>query len=123
MKNRLRSAIARGVAVTLALSVSVVATLSPAVVEAGTGSVRSVPPARVLESRIGPGFDTFDGLFEGTGRIGAGQVLELTVAGRAGVPLDAEAVFLNVVAVLPGFGGYVTVFPCGITPPLAANVN
>jgi hypothetical protein len=39
------------------------------------------------------------------------------------VPDDAGAVFLNVVAVNPSGPGYLTVFPCGSTAPLAANVN
>jgi hypothetical protein len=88
--------------------------------------VPSVPvlPGRVFESRSGSAdFVTVDGLFQGAGRTGAGQVVEVQVAGRAGVPVDAEAVFLNVVAVSPSGPGYLTVFPCGATPPLAANVN
>jgi hypothetical protein len=86
-------------------------------------STESVPPGRVLESRSGLAYQTVDDLFEGVGRVGAGQVAELKVTGRAGVPDDAEAVFLNVVAVNPSGPGYLTVFPCGSTAPLAANVN
>jgi hypothetical protein len=32
-------------------------------------------------------------------------------------------VFLNVVAVGPSGSGYLTVFPCGTTPPLASTGN
>jgi hypothetical protein len=88
--------------------------------------VPSVPvlPGRVFESRSGSAdFVTVDGLFQGAGRTGAGEVVEVQVTGRAGVPVNAEAVFLNVVAVDPSGSGYLTVFPCGATPPLAANVN
>ena len=86
--------------------------------------VQPVLPGRVLESRSGsPAFKTVDGEFQGTGRTAAGQVAEVQVAGRAGVPVDAEAVFLNVVAVNPSAEGYLTVYPCGVAPPLAANVN
>ncbi|MGK0276484.1 MAG: hypothetical protein ACI9N0_002877, partial [Ilumatobacter sp.] len=85
---------------------------------------KSVSPGRVLESRSGnPEYITVDGLFQGTGRTAAGQIAEIKVTDRAGVPADAEAVFLNVVAVSPSGPGYLTVFPCGITPPVAANVN
>jgi hypothetical protein len=84
---------------------------------------KSVVPGRVLESRSGNGLITADGLFQGVGRTGAGEVREVQVTGRAGVPVNAEAVFLNVVAVSPSGPGYLTVFPCGATPPLAANVN
>ena len=89
----------------------------------GAGT-ESVLPGRVLETRSGsPAFKTVDGEFQGTGRTAAGQVAEVQVAGRAGVPVDAEAVFLNVVAVNPSAEGYLTVYPCGVAPPLAANVN
>ena len=84
---------------------------------------QSVVPGRVLESRSGNGLITVDGLFQGVGRTGAGEVREVQVTGRAGVPVGAEAVFLNVVAVSPSGSGYLTVFPCGVTQPLAANVN
>jgi hypothetical protein len=50
-------------------------------------------------------------------------VLELTVAGRAGVPADASAVLLNVTAIGPSADGFVTVFPCGSARPLASSVN
>ena len=47
----------------------------------------------------------------------------VAVAGRAGVPVGAAAVVLNVTVVGPQGGGYVTVFPCGSALPLASNVN
>ena len=111
------------VTATNAAGLSEVSVASGAVVLLAT-TVQPVLPGRVLESRSGnPGFVTVDGLFEGVGRTGAGRVAEVKVTGRAGVPEDAEAVFLNVVAVGPSGPGYLTVFPCGMTPPLAANVN
>jgi hypothetical protein len=88
--------------------------------------VPSVPvlPGRVFESRSGSAdLVTVDGLYQGAGRTDAGQVVEVQVTGRAGGPVGAEAVFLSVVAVGPSGSGYLTVFPCGATPPLAANVN
>jgi hypothetical protein len=95
--------------------------LTPVVpADAGT---KSVVPGRVLESRSGNGFVTVDGLFQGVGRSGVGVVREVKVTGRAGVPVDAAAVFLNVVAVDPSGAGYLTVYPCGMTRPVAANVN
>jgi hypothetical protein len=85
------------------------------------GSPASLSPARLLETRAG--LSTVDGQFQGIGRGPAGGVLELTVAGRAGVPVDASAVMLNVTAVFPSGPGYLTVFPCGSPQPLASNVN
>jgi hypothetical protein len=49
--------------------------------------------------------------------------LELTVAGRAGIPADASAAMLNVTAVNPSADGYLTVFPRGAAQPLASHVN
>jgi hypothetical protein len=55
--------------------------------------------------------------------VGAGQALELQVAGRSGVPSNATAVVLNVTAVQPTSNGYVTVYPSGTTRPTASNLN
>ena len=85
------------------------------------GSTHAATPRRLLETR--PGQPTSDGLFQGIGQRGAGTVTALTVAGRGGVPADADAVMLNVTAVGPATGGYVTVFPCGSARPEASNLN
>jgi hypothetical protein len=45
------------------------------------------------------------------------------VAGRGGVPADADAVMLNVTAVFPSGPGFLTVYPCGAPLPAASNVN
>ncbi len=87
------------------------------------GSPATVVPARVLETRSGVGLTTVDGEFEGVGVRPAGSVLVLRVAGRAGVPVDADAVMLNVTAIGPGGPGFATVWPCGVDRPVASNVN
>ena len=87
------------------------------------GSPAPVSPSRVLDTRDVPGFDTVDGLFEGKGRVPAGGTLHLRVAGRGAVPPDADAVILNLGAVLPDGPGFLTVYPCGTPRPLASNVN
>jgi hypothetical protein len=74
-----------------------------------------------LDSR--PGEATVDHLFEGAGRAAAGSVTELQVVDRGGVGADAAAVVLNVTAVSPSAPGFLTVFPCGETQPLASNIN
>jgi Nidogen-like len=81
----------------------------------------ALPPARILETRNG--LSTVDGAFNGIGARAAGQVTELPVAGRAGVPGDAKAVVLNVTVTNPSSAGYVTVFPCGEAQPEASNIN
>ena len=50
-------------------------------------------------------------------------MLELQVAGRAGVPNDAVAVVLNVIAIEPNAAGFITVFACGEPTPVASNLN
>ena len=90
---------------------------------AGAGT-QSVQPGRVYESRTGnPEYVTVDGQSQGNGRTPARGITEIRVTDRANVKPDAEAVFLNVVAVNPSAPGYLTVFPCGTKPPNAANVN
>ena len=83
----------------------------------------SLVPARLLETRVGPGLATTDGLFNGVGVRGGGSVTELTVAGRGGVAANASAVVLTVTVTQPVAAGFVTVFPCGTPQPLASNVN
>ena len=85
--------------------------------------VISLPPARVLETRVGPTYQTIDDQFEGIGRRADGQELTLPIAGRAGVPDDARAVVVNITAVDPSSVGFVTVHPCEVNPPLASSLN
>jgi hypothetical protein len=53
----------------------------------------------------------------------ARTIQEVQVSGRAGVPAGAAAVVLNVTVDAPAGPGFVTVFPCGTSLPLASNVN
>ncbi|MDJ0769717.1 MAG: hypothetical protein QNJ12_13020 [Ilumatobacter sp.] len=78
-------------------------------------------PARLADTR--PGFTTIDGQDAGNGRVPGGHSLQLEVTGRAGVPLDASAVVLNVAAVDPLGPGHITVHPTGTARPNASNIN
>ncbi len=78
-------------------------------------------PRRVLDTRADA--STADGEFVGIGRPGVDTTTELPVAGRVGVPADADAVALNVTAVEAEQEGFVTVFPCGEDRPNASNLN
>jgi hypothetical protein len=80
-------------------------------------------PARLLDTRGGAGNATIDRLFEGDGRAGRGEVLELDVAGRGGVPDSAQYAVVNVTAVFPERPGFLTVYPCDAPRPFASNVN
>jgi hypothetical protein len=94
-----------------------------AFVPASVSSVVSTGPSRLLETRSGPGLTTIDGLFQATGAVPAGGVVELPVIDRGGVGSDAASVLLNVTVTEPSFSGFVTVYPCGEVPPLASNIN
>lgn len=85
------------------------------------GYVSLGSPARLLDTR--PGTDTDDGQFAGGGLRPAQSTLELPVAGRSGVPVDAASVAVNVTVVEPSASGYVTVYPCGQPRPTASNLN
>lgn len=88
------------------------------------GSLVPVAPARLLETRDGPGAVTTDARFEGGGVIGAGETLDVEIAGRGGVPVGASAVLLNVTAVVPSAPGFLTVYPCDqARPQPASSVN
>ena len=78
-------------------------------------------PARLADTRAQ--HTTVDGLFAGTGALSTGSVMELTVAGRGGVPADAVAATLNVTVTEPAAPGFATVYPCGSTRPTASNLN
>ena len=70
-------------------------------------------PTRILDTRN-----------DGTGAFAPGNDRSLTIAGRAGVPANAESVVLNVTAVSPAGRGYVTVYPDGTgSRPEASNLN
>lgn len=69
-------------------------------------------PARIMDTRIGG-----DAILGGSSR-------DLTVLGRGGVPASGvTAVALNVTAVTPDTGGYLTVYPAGTEKPNASNIN
>ncbi len=79
-------------------------------------------PGRMLESRIGAA-PTADGRFSGIGVRAAGTITQLPIAGRYGVPANADTAVLNVTVTGTLSPGYVTVWPCGSAPPNASNVN
>jgi hypothetical protein len=81
-----------------------------------------IQPARLMDTRSGPESTTIDGQFLATGRHVPGEST-LTVGGRGGVPPTASAVALNVTAVAPITAGFITVYPCGQSVPLASTVN
>ncbi|MEO6126466.1 MAG: DUF4331 domain-containing protein [Ilumatobacteraceae bacterium] len=79
-------------------------------------------PERVLETRTDqPGGQ----INYSASRPKVGQTTEFKVIGfgTTNMPTGTGTVFLNVTAVDPAAGGYVTAFPCGSPRPLAANID
>jgi uncharacterized protein (DUF1501 family) len=73
-------------------------------------------PARLLDTRRGLG--------AAKQRLRGGSTIELTAAGRGGVPATgAEAVVLNVAAVDPTRPGYIGLWPTGLARPTISNLN
>jgi hypothetical protein len=70
-----------------------------------------------------PGEATVDERFAGIGLRSIGSVTELAVGGRDAVPANASTVVLNVTATDVRGSGFVTVWPCGSSQPLASNLN
>ncbi|MFD9125961.1 N-acetylmuramoyl-L-alanine amidase [Kitasatospora sp. NPDC059571] len=76
-------------------------------------------PSRLLDTRTGVGTPTGK-----AARLHGDSSMDLTVAGRAGLPLNGvTAVVLNVTAVQPTSSGFVTVYPAGTTRPVVSNLN
>jgi beta-glucanase (GH16 family) len=72
----------------------------------------AVTPVRLLDTR------------NAGGSLGAGGVLNLTVAGvTPGAPAGASAVVLNVTVTNTTAASYLTVYPAGATRPLASSLN
>ncbi|MFN3258845.1 MAG: RCC1 domain-containing protein [Ilumatobacter sp.] len=84
---------------------------------------RPIAPARLLETRVGPGLDTVDGNAEGIGKLGADTETKLRVGGRNGIPADASTVTINVTAIQAEAVGFITIHPCLGQPPTAASLN
>ena len=74
-----------------------------------SGGFHAVTPTRVLDTRIV------------TGPVGAGCTAVVDMSGV--VPAEAVGVALDVVAVDAAGPGFVTVYPCESSRPLASNVN
>lgn len=89
----------------------------------GSTSFTGSTPSRLVDTRNGTG-----------GRLGAltntdelnvpVRGITLSVSGsNQSVPAGATAAALNVTAVRPEAGGFITVYPCGVSRPLASNLN
>jgi uncharacterized protein (DUF1501 family) len=72
-------------------------------------------PKRLIDTREGLGTDKK--------QLGPGQAVEITVAGRVGVPQHATAVVINVAATNVANWSYLSVWPAGQPDPGTSNLN
>jgi hypothetical protein len=80
------------------------------------GPLRSVRPARILDTRSGLGTPA--------GLVRSGQSRTFQVTGRGGVPASGVGtVVLNVTAIKPSRSGYLTVYPSGRPRPATPSLN
>ncbi len=77
-------------------------------------------PVRLADTRPYP---TFDGLSSGSGRVQAGGVLQVQVAGRGGAPRAITAAMINLTAVDASGHGHMAVYPCERATPDSSNLN
>ena len=74
------------------------------------GRTLAVTPSRALDTRTG-------------GRPAAGQTVGVSIAGRYGVPSNADAAVVTLTATDAAASGYVTAWPAGIARPEVSNLN
>ncbi|MDH4148828.1 MAG: hypothetical protein OEY23_27045, partial [Acidimicrobiia bacterium] len=85
------------------------------------GGYVSLNPGRVLDTRVGEPTVVDDGRQT---PLGAGETMQLRLAGRAGLPTEGvAAVALAVVALDATAPGFVTIWPAGAARPTASNLN
>jgi hypothetical protein len=80
-----------------------------------------ITPCRLLDTRPGQ-----DNIGARVGAIGPNETITLPVVGRNGecdIPSDTTGISTNVTIVAPSENSYLTVFPAGLTPPKASNLN
>jgi len=79
------------------------------------GAVAPLPPARILDTRIGQG---------ATGPVPSTGSISVQVTGQGGVPATGvSAVALNVTVADPAAAGYITVWPSGTPRQETSNLN
>jgi hypothetical protein len=83
----------------------------------GGGTFHALSPSRILDTRDGTGGVP-------AAPIGPGGTLTVQVAGRGGVPTSGvSAAVLNVTGTNTTASSFLTVYPAGVTRPLASNLN
>lgn len=77
---------------------------------------KSLSPTRILDTRVGTG--------TWSAPVGSGEIRNIPILGRGGVPsANVTAVVLNVAVTNPTDSSYLTVYPAGVGRPNASNLN
>lgn len=74
-----------------------------------------ITPVRALDTRVGTGGFSAP--------VGQGASIDLVIRSANGIPVGASAIVMNTTAVSPSAGSYLTVWPTGVSRPLASNLN
>jgi hypothetical protein len=82
---------------------------------AAGSSVRTIPPDRLLDTRVGTGAPQVP--------VAGATTARLVVAGQGLIPANATAVVLNVTATNVASASYVTVYPDGQVEPETSSLN
>ena len=77
----------------------------------GGGANLMAAPVRFVDTRDLPG------------KLGAGRMMIVPIAGNNGIPPDATAAVVSVTAVEPCADTFLTLFPCGSAPPTTSTIN
>jgi hypothetical protein len=80
-----------------------------------------ITPCRLMDTRVAP-----DTVGPRTSPLGPADTYSVPVVGANGLcnlPPDATSIVMNVTAVAPTAGSFLTVFPTGVSRPLASNLN
>jgi hypothetical protein len=76
----------------------------------------TVTPCRLVDTRNAAGP-------LGSPALPAGASRTFAVSGACGIPADAQALSINLTVVAPGAGGYLQVYPGGLSTPLSSSIN
>jgi hypothetical protein len=113
MRDRRRWGLVSAVSMLVAFIVALSPVASVHAAPGTTSAYVATSPTRVLDTRLG---------LNGS-RLAPGGRLDLTIAGRAPVPVGATAVVLNLTVTEAGRAGFVTAWPAGQAMPLASAIN
>jgi len=115
----LTTGLAAGTAVTAAGAVSTPHATSHTLATTGLGYTPLASPVRIADTRAGA---TDPATYAGKTLSGGGS-LTIDIPASAALPSTASAIVVNLSAINPGTGGFLTAYPGGGTLPLAANLT